>query len=133
MSRIVLALSLAVAVLSPLAAEEQPAASNQGRYLHVVIFTLKKDAPKDEADLLIADVEKLLSKIPAVRSARAGKPADMSSPKFVIKDYDVGLVVRFDDFAGNDAYHKHPLHDQFVERHLKHLDKVLVYDFEAPK
>jgi hypothetical protein len=128
-----LAVIAVLVAVSGVYAEEKSVKSKQGNYAHIVIITLKKDAPKVAADTMIGDVYKLLAKIPSVRRVQAGKPAEMSSPKFVVKDYDVALMVQFDDFAGNEAYHKHPLHDQFVERNLKNIDKVLVYDFEAGK
>ena len=44
-------------------------------FVHTVFFYLKKDAPANEADALIADAQKSLAKIPTVRGIRAGKPA----------------------------------------------------------
>jgi hypothetical protein len=98
-------------------------------YVHAVIFYLKKDAPKDEAKALIADAFELLAKIPSVRLIKAGPPAAMSTPKFATTDYQVGLLVLFDNFDGLKTYLDHPLHTKYVEKHEKHLEKVLVYDF----
>jgi hypothetical protein len=98
-------------------------------YVHAVIFYLKKDAPKDEAKALIADASELLAKIPSVRSIKAGVPADKSTPKFAVTDYQVGLLVLFDNYDGLKTYIDHPLHQKYVEKHEKHIEKVLVYDF----
>ena len=100
-------------------------------YVHTVIFHLKKDAPEAEADALIADAHEMLRLIPSVRDLRAGKPAEKATPDLAKKDYQVGLLVLFDDADGLEAYLKHPMHLKYVEKHGKHLDrdKLVVYDF----
>ena len=97
-------------------------------FVHTVIFSLKKDAPANEADSVIADTQKLLAKIPSVREIRAGKPAEKASAR-AAKDYQVGLLVIFDDVDGLHAYIDHPLHKEFVANHEKNFEKVVVYDF----
>ncbi|MBY0523460.1 MAG: Dabb family protein [Gemmataceae bacterium] len=103
-----------------------------GSYVHVVIFTLKKDAPKDEAQALIKDAHDLLEKIPTVRSLKIGPPAEKGTPKLAIKDFQVALAITVDDYDGLHKYLDHPMHVKYVEKHEKHLDKVLVYDFVDP-
>src|SRR5262249_23217950 len=115
-----------------LAASDMPASAADkadAPYIHAVIFYLKKDAPKDEAKALIADATELLAKIPTVRGVKAGLPAEKSTPKFAVTDYQVGLLVFFDNFDGLKTYLDHPLHVKYVEKHEKHIDKVVVYDF----
>jgi hypothetical protein len=104
-------------------------------YVHAVFFHLKKDAPANEAEALIVDAHEMLRAIPTVRDLRAGRPAEKSSEKFVKKDYDVGLVILFDDYDGLKTYVEHPLHLKYVEKHLKHLDteKLQVFDFVNQK
>jgi hypothetical protein len=97
-------------------------------FVHTVIFYLKKDAPANEADAIIADSQRLLAKIPSVREIRAGRPAD-KGPAVVVKDYQVGLLVLFDDAEGMQTYLDHPLHKEFVTGHEKGFEKVVVYDF----
>jgi Stress responsive A/B Barrel Domain len=123
-------LILAVAAVRS-AAEKEPA-KKPARYVHTVIFTLKKDAPKDEEALMIADCHEMLGKIPAVKQLRAGRPAEMGTPKLAKKDYNVALTVVFDDYDGLMAYDKSEPHQEFVKKHLEHvdLDKLLVYDYE---
>ena len=122
---LLLAAFCVVAVAGPIGAADKADAP----YIHAVIFYLKKDAPKDEAKALIADATELLAKIPTVRSVKAGLPAEKSTPKFAITDYQVGLLVTFDNFDGLKTYLEHPLHLKYVEKHEKHIEKVLVYDF----
>ena len=129
---------LAVAVLmlgrhgaqSPRANAEEAKAKTKAPFVHTVIFTLKKDAPEGTADGLIQDAHEMLAKIPTVREVRCGRPAE--KPKADAKGgYDVGLLVLFDDAAGLKTYEEHPLHKEYVKKHLKNVDfnKLHVYDF----
>ena len=111
------------------AAGVQAADKADAPYVHAVIFYLKKDAPKDAAKEIIADAHAILAKIPSVRMVKAGLPAEKSTPKLAVTDYQVGLLIMVDDFNGLKAYLDHPLHLKYVEKHEKHFDKVLVYDF----
>jgi hypothetical protein len=108
-------------------------AGKEPNYVHTVIFNVKKDAPAGKVDDLIADAHKLLAKIPSVRGIRAGKPAEKSTPGLSAKDYHVGLLVLFDDYDGLKAYDEHPLHKEYVQKHLPHIEKVIVYDFVNEK
>ena len=45
-------------------------------------------------------------------------------------DYTVALVLVFDDVAGLKTYYDDPVHQKFMERHLKKWETPLVYDFE---
>ena len=103
-------------------------------FVHTVIFHLKKDAPADTADKIVADCHALLEAIPSVRSLRVGRPApeDQSTPKFATRDYDVALVVLFDDPAGLKTYLDHDMHKKFVSAYEKYFDAVQVYDFIDP-
>jgi hypothetical protein len=102
-----------------------------GGYVHAVIFTLKKDAPATAVDEVIADCHKMLGKIKTVRSVKAGKPSKEIAEKIVKTDYDVGLLILVDDFAGLKAYIEDPLHVAFVKKHGKYFEmkKLMVFDF----
>jgi hypothetical protein len=112
---------------------QQPAQAGKAAasppFAHSVIFYLKKDAPKDAANKMIADSHTLLAKIPSVKGVWAGRPAKESTPKVGITDYQVGLLVLFDNAAGLKTYLEHELHTEYVNRHEKHIERVLVYDF----
>jgi hypothetical protein len=113
--------------------EKKPAARSP--FVHAVIIPLKKDAPEGEADALIADAKELLGSIPSVRGLRAGKPVEKGPGDFVQKDYQVGLVLGFDDAEGLKAYLEHPQHLKYVERHIKNVDTehLRVFDFAEPQ
>jgi hypothetical protein len=115
--------------LSPTAIEGQQKSTGKSPYVHSVVFYLKKDAPKGTVEELIGDSHKLLAKIPTVRGLWVGRPADKYTPKVTVTDYQVGLLVLFDDYAGLKTYLDHDLHTRYVDMHGKHLEKVLVYDF----
>jgi hypothetical protein len=102
-------------------------------FVHSVIFYLKKDAPKDATENMIADSHKLLAKIPSVKGVWAGRPSDKSTPKFAATDYQFGLLVLFENADGLKIYLDHDLHTEYVKRHEKHIDRVLAYDFANQK
>jgi len=114
---------------------ENPAVGKAAPFVHCVIFHLKKEAPAGEADLLIADAHELLRPIPSVRDLRVGRPAVKDKPDKARTDYQVGLLVLFDDAEGLNTYLNHPRHLQYVEKHGKHIDmtKLGVYDFVDQK
>jgi hypothetical protein len=103
----------------------------QPQFVHTVIFYLKSDAPKDAAEGLIKDAHELLTKIPTVRGIKVGRPSTHGSEEFAKKDFQVALLVMFDDATGLKPYLEHPLHLKYVERNGKSIDmsKLLVYDF----
>ena len=87
----------------------------------------------DHGRVVDADAHTLLTKIPSVRGLKIGRPAKKFTPNFAKNDYDVGLLVLFDDFAGLKTYLEHPLHLKYVAKHKDKFDKVLVYDFNNQK
>jgi hypothetical protein len=117
------------------AKDAAPSADKAAQFVHTVIFRLKKDAPANEVEALIADAHELLRPIPTVRDLRIGRPAEKATPDFAHKDYQVGLLVLFDDFDGLKTYLDHPMHQKYVEKHVKYVDtdKPFVYDFVNQK
>jgi hypothetical protein len=103
--------------------------------VHCVIFRLKKDAPADAVDQVIADCHNMLAKIRSVRSVRAGRPAKTGTDEKLKKPFDVGLLVLCDDVAGLKAYIDDPLHKEFVAKYGKYFDieQLQVFDFEDKK
>jgi Stress responsive A/B Barrel Domain len=113
---------------------ESPDKAVAAPYVHTVIFHLKKDAPADTAEKIIEGCH-TLEAIPTVRALKAGRPApaDDSTPKVALQDYDVGLVVLFDDAAGLKTYLTHETHLKFVKDYGQYFEKVQVYDFSDQK
>ncbi|GIW83024.1 MAG: hypothetical protein KatS3mg105_4831 [Gemmatales bacterium] len=121
-----LALAALTLVAAPAHAQDK---KSHAPYVHVVVFYVKKDAPKGTIEAVIADAHKLLADIPSVRLLKIGRPAEKSTPEVSVKDYQVGLLCLFDDYAGLKAYLEHPQHLKYVAKHKDHFEKVLVYDF----
>jgi hypothetical protein len=124
------ALLISTASFRTHAAEDKAAA--KPAFTHVVVFYLTKDAPKEEADALIADCHAMLSKISTVRDLKAGKPSDKGAPMVSRTDYHVGLLVLFDNADGMKAYLDDKLHQDFITKHGKYIDrdKLIVLDFQ---
>jgi hypothetical protein len=97
-------------------------------FIHQVLFWLKKDAPADARDRIIADGRSLLSRIPTVRQLWMGRPA-MTPRDVVDNSYDVGLCVIVEDVAGHDVYQDHPLHKQFIAQNKELWERVRIFDF----
>jgi hypothetical protein len=134
MLRTVICLAVALILGVIVQADDKPVGKTKkadGGYVHVVIFTLKKDAPANAVDDVIKDCHEMLAKISSVRSVKAGRPSKDVAEKVVKTDYDVGLLVLVDDFAGIKTYLNDPLHQAFVKKHIKNFDmkKLEVFDF----
>ena len=95
---------------------------------------MKKDAPADTAEKIIEGCHTLTA-IPTVRGLMVGRPAAAadSTPKVALHDYDVALVVLFDNAAGLKTYLTHKTHLKFVEDFGQYFEKVEVYDFSDQK
>lgn len=126
-------LAIGAAVCAVPAEEAKSDKKGQAPFAHVVIFRMKKDAPKDAVDKAIADCRELLAKIPSVRSVRAGRPAVKATEEKGIPkmEYDFALLVLVDDADGLETYLKHPLHLDFVKKHGPYFDreKLQIFDF----
>ncbi len=127
-SGVCMAVAVGLAALTTARADDKKPEKKVAPYVHVVIFTIKKDAPEGTADKVIADCHELLGKIETVREIRAGKPADKATD-IAKKDYQVGLTVFFDDYDGLKTYIDHKFHKEFLERNRKYFETPTVYDF----
>jgi Stress responsive A/B Barrel Domain len=102
----------------------------QPPYVHTVVFYLQKNTPPAKVAALISDCHSILAKIPTVRGLWAGRPAEKATPEKAITDYQVALVLLFDNYDGLKTYLDHPTHLKLVQTYSPLFDKVLVYDFE---
>lgn len=117
--RIVLACSLTLAA----------AGCASPKYVHAVFFTCKPGTCQSEIDALVADGRELLAGVPSVRRLETGRRDTTAVREVNVTDYDVGLVVHFDDRQALENYLEHPAHIQYVEKHKPHWAAVRVYDF----
>ena len=100
--------------------------------VHVVVLKAKPDTAPDDVKVLIDECYAQLAKLKTVRGLWAGKPA-AKSVEGAATDYTLALVLVFDDAEGLKTYFDDPIHQKFMERHLKKWETPLVYDFEPRK
>ena len=95
--------------------------------IHTVYFWLADTATVADRDRLLADCRELLPQAPTVRSLHAGVPA--GTPIDVVDNsYSVALIMTFDDAAGAKAYADHLVHQQFIDRVMPLVARVVAYD-----
>jgi TolA-binding protein len=100
----------------------------EARYVHTVILRLKKGAPDREVKALLEGAPRALGKVAGVRGVWVGKPAAVASDK-AQTDYQVGLVVLFDDEAAMRRFLNNADQKRFTEGLKKSWETAAVYDF----
>lgn len=100
-------------------------------FVHVVLFTVKPATPDDRIDAQVADAYTLLATIPTVRHIQSGRREQAMQREVNNREFEIGLVVHFDDKAGHDVYAAHETHLAYVEKHKAIWAKVEVSDFVA--
>ena len=93
---------------------------------HVVLFRWTEDAAPDAIRRAIEGLRNLKDIIPEIVDLTCGENFSERAQGF-----HCGLVVRFADRAGLDAYGPHPAHRQVVEELITPIrDGVLAVDYE---
>ena len=87
-------------------------------FVHVVLFSLPEDAGQHEATEILNEIDTLLRPLPTVHGLWAGSPADTKAPDrpMIDDDYDIGLLVLFENKQGLDDYLEHPDHVVFAKK-----------------
>jgi heme-degrading monooxygenase HmoA len=99
-----------------------------GTVSHVVVCYLKKPGDAEGRRKLI-EASKEFREIPGVLSVEVGRVLPSTRP-IVVNDYDVALVITYEDVEAMNAYVTHPIHERAVKEVLQPLTaKVVVYDF----
>lgn len=101
------------------------------RYVHAVFFDIKEGTSDDRIHAQIDDAYALLDKISTVRKVESGRRDVQMVRDVNDQDFDIGLVVYFDDQAGLDVYMVDPRHDEYVEKHKDIWERARVFDFIA--
>ena len=96
-------------------------------FVHVVLFKTKSGTPEAAAGL-VRDVNEMLARLPTVRGIWLGSPAPTNTRPIVDANYDVGLLVLFQDQKGLQEYLDHPTHVEFAKKHDTEC-QVRVFDF----
>ena len=95
---------------------------------HVVLLDLKEDVTPEQVEEMITVCKALLSQIPGVLEVSIGKKAREDRP-IHIKDYDVGLYVKWEKLETGNVYGPHILHQSFLKLYKPLLAGVKVIDF----
>lgn len=132
MRRIPLAgLSLCVAVVCYLTVSDrhvvEAGGKADGQVAHMVYFTLKDNSPAEQQKLVDA-CHKYLTKHTGEVFFRAGSRGIEFKRSVNDLDFDVSLLIVFQDKAGHDAYEAAPRHKQFIEENKGNWKKVRVFD-----
>jgi len=94
---------------------------------HNVYFTLK-DQSQDKIDGLVQACNKYLTGHPGTSFFFAGTlEKDLARPVNDL-DFDVALVILFDDRAAHDIYQNAPRHNEFVALEKENWARVRVFD-----
>lgn len=95
---------------------------------HVVLLNVKEDATPEQVEQMITVAKALLSQIPGVLEVSGGKKA-REDRAVHIKDYDVGLYVKWESLEAGNAYAPHILHKSFGKLYKPLLTGFRVIDF----
>ena len=98
-----------------------------GQLTHCVFFTLKESTP-EKCQALLDDCNTYLRRPDGVVSLYAGLRVEDLTRPVNDNDFDVSLVVVFDDRAAHDVYQDHPEHLTFIERNKESWKNVRVFD-----
>jgi hypothetical protein len=94
---------------------------------HCVFFWLKDGITQQERASFEQGLASL-TVISGVLHGTFGVPASTDRP-VIDRSYSYGLMVKFNDLPGHDAYQVDPLHKEFL-KNCSHLwERVQVYDF----
>lgn len=78
---------------------------------HVVLLTLKRDAPAEAADTIVAALKGLVGSVASIRDYQAGVDVGISPGNAT-----VAATATFDDLAGYLDYRDHPAHRAVIEK-----------------
>ncbi|MFT6052046.1 MAG: hypothetical protein ACI9B9_001692 [Halioglobus sp.] len=94
---------------------------------HIALVWLSDSAPEDAAETMI-EAATTLSQIPGVHDLNVGYA--LSSERDIVDDsFAVGISIRFRSQESLEAYLIHPLHIDYVARHIKpYSSRLQVYD-----
>jgi len=106
-----------------------PTGCSQAGYVHTVFFTMAPDSSDTQIQGFVHDCHEMLKRVPTVTKFEAGRRDTLSTREFNEVEFDVGLVVRFEDKAGLDGYIDDPAHVELVEKYKDAWTRILVYDF----
>lgn len=100
--------------------------------LHVVLFTPRPDLTGVEQQRFAAALERALAEIPSVRRYQVGRRVRTGAAYDALPGrYDYCGVLEFDDYAGLEAYLRHPAHAELGQMFYTASAAAFAGDFDA--
>jgi hypothetical protein len=100
-------------------------------FVHHVFFYLKNKGNAAEKAKLLEGLN-MLAKVPNIKMVHIGTPAG-TTREVIEKAYDFSWLCFFDNPTEEEAYQKHPIHDDFRNNYSSLWEKVVIYDSVGPK
>ena len=95
-------------------------------FVHHVLFYLKNPGSAADKAKLLEGLNKL-AKCPTIKLVNIGTPAD-TNREVIDRTYTYSWLCFFDSPADEEAYQKHPIHDDFRANYAHLWEKVVIYD-----
>jgi len=118
---------LLCSLLFPACLSQGGHAASGSQLVHNVYFTLRDDTDEARA-ALVADCYASLSRLPGIRFFSAGARDERIDGGANDRDFDVALLVVFEDRAAHARYVEDPAHKAFIEAHAPNWQVVRVFD-----
>ena len=124
----ILGISISIIIFSFQGCASSEPLTRTAPFVHVVLFKTKSGTPEATATI-VRDVNEMLARLPTVKGLWVGSPAPTNTRPIVDTNYDVGLLVLFEDQKGLQEYLDHPTHVEFAKKHDTEC-QVRVFDFK---
>jgi hypothetical protein len=95
---------------------------------HIGLIDLKEGVTPEQIEECIIVTQALISKIPGVLEVSINKKA-IDDRDIHIKDYDVGLFVKWENLETGKVYGPHILHKTWYKLHKPLIESIKVIDF----
>ena len=102
--------------------------ADESSVYHVVLVNLKDGVTPEQVEEMVAVGKALISQIPGVLEVSFGKKA-LENRDVHIKDYDVGLCVKWEKIETGKVYGPHILHKSFLKLYGPLVGGMKVIDF----
>ena len=95
---------------------------------HVVLVDLKDDVTPEQVEEMFTVGKALISQIPGILEVSFGKKA-LDNRDVHIKDYDIGLCVKWEKLETGKVYGPHILHQSFLKLYGPLVGGMKIIDF----
>ncbi len=126
----VLAAAITLALLAHSSDSTEAAPGKDPMIVHSVYFSLKDNSPQAREKLMAA-CKKYLTKHPGEVYFAVGSLAEDLKREVNDRDFDVNLLIVFQDRKAHDQYQAAPRHKQFIDENKDNWKKVRVFDAVA--